>query len=125
MRIREGQVRSATDETPFVGCARRYLERHYAEKVSLVDLARLCGTSAGHLNHVFSQEVGQPPRAFQNAVRVRKAAQLLLRGLPVKQVATEVGFHDQSHFARHFKRVMGLPPALYIERTRTTKRSED
>jgi len=43
---------------------------------------------------------------------------LLLAGVPGSVVAAEVGFFDQSHFARHFKRFCGMTPSMYLKRSR-------
>jgi transcriptional regulator GlxA family with amidase domain len=55
------------------------------------------------------------PHAYQTQVRVRRAKLLLREGLPVTQVAVEAGFYDQAHLTRHFKRIVGLPPARYVK----------
>jgi AraC-like DNA-binding protein len=36
-------------------------------------------------------------------------------------VATEVGFFDQSHFGRHFKRCCGMTPSMFVERAAARK----
>jgi AraC-like DNA-binding protein len=41
---------------------------------------------------------------------------MLLEGVPGSVVATEVGFFDQSHFGRHFKRCCGMTPSMFIQR---------
>jgi AraC-like DNA-binding protein len=40
---------------------------------------------------------------------------LLQAGLPINEVATEVGFDDQAHLTRHFKQIVGLTPGWYIK----------
>ncbi|MFI9384650.1 helix-turn-helix domain-containing protein [Kutzneria sp. NPDC052558] len=44
------------------------------------------------------------------------ARHLLLSGLPAGTVAVEVGFYDQSHLTRHFKRMLGVSPSRYARR---------
>jgi AraC-like DNA-binding protein len=48
-------------------------------------------------------------------VRIRRAQTLLLAGVPGSVVAAEVGFFDQSHFARHFKRFCGMTPSSFLQ----------
>ena len=46
--------------------------------------------------------------------RIRKAQELLENGMKVVDVATAVGFCDQSHLCRAFKKQMGITPEEYI-----------
>jgi AraC-like DNA-binding protein len=54
-------------------------------------------------------------------VRIRRAQTLLLAGVPGSVVAAEVGFFDQSHFARHFKRFCGMTPSSFLQSARSVK----
>jgi AraC-like DNA-binding protein len=92
---------------------RNYLHDHYADDVTLEELARLANLSPFHLNRVFRQTVGIPPHAYQIQVRLEHAKALLAAGVPIKQIATQVGFFDQSHLTYHFKRVLGFTPGTY------------
>nr|WP_246600671.1 AraC family transcriptional regulator [Candidimonas humi] len=91
-----------------------YLEAHYAENISLEDLAGIAEVSPFHLNRVFAHKVGMPPHAFQTQRRIDRAKQLLLGGMSVIDAALETGFFDQSHFTRHFRRIVGVPPRSYV-----------
>jgi AraC-like DNA-binding protein len=66
-----------------------------------------------HLARGFAREFGLPPHAYQIALRVERARALLARGLRAVDVAAAVGFADQSHFARHFTRAVGVTPGRY------------
>ena len=96
-----------------VGLAREYLDDNRAKNVSLEELASLVHLSPYHLARVFKEEVGLPPHAYQTQARVRRSKELLLRGWPVSRAAHEAGFFDGSHFARHFKRLVGVSPGSY------------
>jgi AraC-like DNA-binding protein len=93
--------------------AREYLEGCYARNVSLEDLAGVCGLSRYHLIRVFREAVGLPPHAYLTGVRLRRAKELLAAGVPVGEVATEVGFADQSHLTRRFKGTFGITPGRF------------
>ncbi|WIG60061.1 MAG: Transcriptional regulator, AraC family [Ktedonobacterales bacterium] len=92
---------------------REYLAEHYAEAVTLRELASLADLSPFHLLRVFSATAGLPPHAYLTQVRVSRAKGLLVAGMPLAQVAALTGFTDQSHFTRHFKRIVGVPPGHY------------
>ena len=61
----------------------------------------------------FTQQFGLPPHAYLLQARIKKARTLLRTGMPRAEVAAAVGFADQSHFARHFKKIMGVTPSQY------------
>ena len=92
---------------------REYLDAHFADHLSLNQLAQVACLSPYHLNRVFSQEVGLPPHKYQSQVRVARARNLLLQGMPIKQIAAQTGFADQSHLTRQFKRLMQVTPGQY------------
>jgi AraC-like DNA-binding protein len=92
---------------------RDYIIDHFDQKISLQKLSKLVNLSQFHLNRVFSREVGMPPHAFQNQVRITRAKQLIKNGVPLSEVAVETGFADQSHFHRHFKKLMLITPGEY------------
>ena len=95
---------------------REYLEDHYAENVSLEQLAGFVNVSPFHLLRVFRDVVGLPPHTYLTQVRVRRARQLLQASLRPAEVALAVGFSDQSHLTRHFKALVGVTPARYAGR---------
>lgn len=104
-----------------VGRAREYLAEHYARNVSLSELARVANLSPFHLTRVFTREVGMPPHAFQTQVRVARAKRLIRAGLPLSDVAAATGFADQSHFIRHFKRLMKVTPGAYSKKSKNVQ----
>lgn len=99
------------------GVARRvrdYLEAHAHERVALDDLARLTGASGYQVMRQFQKVMGLPPHAYLTQIRVERAKRLLAHHVPPAQVAALVGFYDQSHLTRHFKRIVGVPPSQYM-----------
>ena len=94
---------------------RQYIEAHYADNLSLQQLASLVNLNPFHLTDVFRQGVGLPPHAYLNQVRVDRARQLILAGEPLAQVAYETGFVDQSHLTRRFKQIVGCTPGQVLK----------
>jgi AraC-like DNA-binding protein len=80
----------------------------------LAELARAAGASPFHLVRIFRKELGLPPHAYINQVRIRHAKDLLDAGVSLAAAAVSVGFSDQSHFGRHFKRTVGVSPARFV-----------
>lgn len=89
------------------------LPERLADAPSLAELADLTGLSQFALLRAFQRETGMPPHAYLNHLRVRRARLLLDKGLAPADVAAQTGFADQAHLTRHFKRVVGVPPAAY------------
>jgi AraC-like DNA-binding protein len=104
-------------ESAAVRRTREFIAEHFAESISLAALANLTGLSPFHLNHAFCLEIGIPPHAYQIQVRITRAKAMLLRRVPISEVAFTMGFADQSHFARHFRRLTGITPAEYASRS--------
>lgn len=92
---------------------REYLKANLSRNVALDDLAAMSGVSPYHLVRVFGQEVGLSPHAYFEQARVHQARRLLKQGMPITDVALELGFTDQSHLHRHFKKLTGVTPGIY------------
>ena len=61
----------------------------------------------------FRAAVGMPPYAWLAQYRVARARALLEAGLRPAEAATRVGFADQAHLTRWFRRVLGVTPGAY------------
>ncbi len=90
-----------------------YMHDCYADALSLHALAALVHLSPYHFVRLFKAELGLPPHTYLTQLRVQRAKGLLHSGLPIAAVAQQVGFADQSHLTRHFKRIVGVPPGQY------------
>ncbi|GLI02479.1 helix-turn-helix transcriptional regulator [Phytohabitans aurantiacus] len=80
---------------------------------SLAEIAGEVGLSRYQVVRAFREAVGMPPYAWLAQHRVRRARTLLLAGHRPADVAGLVGFADQAHLTRWFRRVMGVTPAVY------------
>ncbi len=99
--------------------AREYIDAHYDADLSLGDLAALVDLSAFYFARAFQKDVGLPPHAYLETVRINRARELLLQGVPIVDVSVAVGYGDQSHFTHRFKRLLGITPGQFSE-TRST-----
>lgn len=108
-----GKARVVGRESSAVRRAREYLEAHYSENVSLAQLGRLASRSCFHIARAFSKEVGLPPHAYLESIRIRHARRFLLSGMSPVETALAVGYPDQSHFTHRFRRLTGLTPGQY------------
>ncbi|WP_460862944.1 AraC family transcriptional regulator [Nocardiopsis coralliicola] len=96
-----------------VAQARQLLESRLTDPPTLEELAAHCGTAPFALLRAFRSVHGLPPHAYLTDLRVRRARSLLAGGLPPADTAASVGFADQAHLTRHFKRRVGVPPGAF------------
>lgn len=94
--------------------ARDFLHSHFSEPIILTDVALLVGVHPTHLARAFRQAyrftIGQYVRRLRIEFACREA---LLTDTSLTEIATAVGFYDQSHFSRTFKQIVGLAPSQY------------
>jgi AraC family transcriptional regulator len=97
-------------------CAVDYIHDHLGENPSLAEIASAVNLSPYHFTRLFKESTGQAPHQYVIQVRLEEARRLLLSGaLSTSEVAHLVGFADQSHLTRHFKRVYNVTPKLFAE----------
>lgn len=78
------------------------------------NLAISLGVSPGHLWKVFRRAVGENPREYLAKHRLSIAKELLLKGIPIKSIASMFNYTDTSSFSRFFKSQVGLTPREFI-----------
>lgn len=93
--------------------AEEILRQRLVSPPSLEELATLVGSAPHPLLRAFRRHFGLPPHAYLNQFRVIRARTLLAGGQSPADVAHLVGFADQSHLTRHFKRHTGVGPGAY------------
>ncbi|UBU16928.1 AraC family transcriptional regulator [Nonomuraea gerenzanensis] len=104
-----------------VRAALELLHESLVDPPALEDLAAAVGARPFALLRAFKAATGLPPHAYLTSLRVRQARRLLQAGVRPARVAAEVGFTDQAHLNRHFKRIVGVPPAAYQRAAGTYK----
>lgn len=105
--------------------AREYIDAFFDHNLSIEKVAAVAGLSPYHFIRVFGRHTGLPPHTCLTQVRVRRARAMLKAGQTVATAACAVGFADQSHLNRHFKRLTGITPGKYrriVQDRRRTRR---
>ena len=96
-----------------------YIQDQLDADLTVSGIAQAVGMSPYYFTRLFKESTGQPPHQYVVEARVRKAKELLTTGqFTISEAAHQVGFVDQSHLTRHFKRVFGLPPKRLLSRRR-------
>jgi AraC-like DNA-binding protein len=97
---------------PAVAVAHDFLNRNFTRTISLLRLSSLCGVNKYEMVRRFRRAFGVSPHAYQLQLRV-DYSKTLLGKLSAADIAFRLGFADQSHFGRHFRRVTGVTPGVY------------
>ena len=100
-----------------IGRLRAYVDRRLDQTIDLKALAAEARLSAFHFARAFKQSQGVTPHHFILQRRLEKARHLLEQGqLSLAEIATTVGFADQSHFSRRFREHVGISPGEFRRR---------
>lgn len=98
-----------------------YIDTHYAEPISISNLASRVFLTPCYLTHCFKEATGYSPKQYLMRTRLACAKDLLLHtALPVSEVAYRAGFSDVNNFIRTFRRETGTTPLRYRDRTAET-----
>jgi AraC-like DNA-binding protein len=103
--------------------ARKFIEEHSGEELSLRKVAKTANISANHLSEKFKQVTGVNFVDYIALTRFEKACHLLLNSnLRISEIAFAVGFQSLSQFNRVFKKLSGKSPSAYRAANREQKR---
>ena len=123
-RIRQayGAAHPAVDHLPTVPesdlaeALRAYLDDRATTTVTMAEASAVVGASPTRLVRAFDAAFGITPHAYVLARRLDLARDRILDGEPLASVAAEVGFFDQAHLTRRFKRFLGVTPGRFRDR---------
>ncbi len=109
-------ARQQTGSEPrHIALIQEYLRSNLHRNVALKELTELTGLSKAYVIRSFRRIVGMPPYEWLLQLRIQEARQCLQDGDRICDLAIELGFADQSHFHRRFKRLTGMTPSAYAE----------
>jgi AraC-like DNA-binding protein len=91
-----------------------HLNTAYDREISVEEMARIAGLSQAWFSTTFKKETGVAASEYLIEIRIIKACELLNQTRKsVSEICYAVGFKDQSHFTKVFKRIMGMTPLDY------------
>lgn len=92
----------------------KYMEQHYAEKLTLQDVANHCYVSHWHLSKLLNGQAGKSFYDILNEIRIENAKVLLAdRSLKIAEIGERVGYSDPAHFAKSFRKITGISANEY------------
>lgn len=103
----------ATDER--IRAALHFMEEHFAEPISVEQLAAVAGMSEPRFYPAFKAALGVSPVVYLNRLRVERAILLLLSDPeePIERISDAVGFSSATYFRRVFRAATGKTPRAY------------
>lgn len=114
----EDHTAQTAQEPPSRSISKNYVKKtleflgdHYAEPISLEDVASVCGVTKYHLAREFKRYTGQTVFTYVNVLRCKKAEICISKGMTVTEAARECGFESTPYFSRTYKRLMGRSPS--------------
>lgn len=92
----------------------KYIFEHLYEKISLSILADYSSMNPCYLSHLFKKEVGVSISDYIQKERIEESKKLILSGKKsLVDIYVPLGFIDQSHFSKTFKKFVGITPKEY------------
>lgn len=112
--LEELRARLDQEKVRPIALAKRYIEEHYAEPLSLDEVCSQVGFSASYFSTLFRKETGQTFLEYLSEVRIEEAKKLFRETrLTMEAICQMVGIHDYKRFAKNFKKVNGISPKEY------------
>lgn len=91
-----------------------YMHSHYAENLSLQNIADHFYLSPNHVARLFKYYTGNSVMSYLHLLRINHAKKMLKEGMSIKDTSAKVGYENLNVFYRHFKMIVGMTPAEYV-----------
>lgn len=113
-QLQQGKSYIAQKNEELVRTLTDYLDRHYAEPLTLDQISAAMHMSISHLSHLFKRETGVSPMQYVIHRRIGEAQSLLMETrLPIHSIEERLGFGSSCHFTAMFKKYVGISPREY------------
>ena len=90
-----------------------FIQEHYAERITLDDIAAVLYIDKYNLARKFKEQTGNTIINYANEIRCDNAKRLILEGTPVHEAARLCGFNNMSFFTKTFKKHIGKTPSAF------------
>lgn len=88
-----------------------YIKDCLETNISLDELALNSSLSKYHFLRIFKNSTGITPHQYILNQKIERSKELILKGMNLSEVAFNLGFNDQSHFIKTFKKTYGYVPS--------------
>ncbi|WP_174812915.1 helix-turn-helix domain-containing protein [Paenibacillus cellulosilyticus] len=94
----------------------RYLEDHYSNPITVKQLAEQVKLTASRYSAMFKALTGKKPLDYLNQLRINRSKERLLSAnMPLREIASKVGFVDEYYYNRRFRQITGTTPRQYAQ----------
>lgn len=105
---------SGKNSRQIVDNAAEYIQTHYMEDIDFSAIAGELGFSSAYLTKLFNKYIGDTPLKYLTDIRMEEARKLLANtSLPIREVGEKVGYPDQFHFSKTFRKATGKNPTAF------------
>ncbi|AIQ68149.1 AraC family transcriptional regulator [Paenibacillus graminis] len=99
--------------------AKQYIEAHYTEPLTVEQLAQTAEFSPKYFIDLYKKKYGKSALEYAAELRLQQAKRLMAHsGVRLRDIAHQVGYADEFYFSRKFKKMIGVPPAVYMKSRR-------
>jgi len=114
--VRDEPNMAPTERKAILGNIERYLRQNYHLHVNNQTLASTFGYVPSYISMLFRQVYGVSPGEYLTQIRLKQAKRLMLShpDMLIREVAERVGFKNQHHFSRTFKKKVGVWPTHFV-----------
>ncbi|WP_300598873.1 helix-turn-helix domain-containing protein [Niabella sp.] len=103
-------MRTANEKDVIQQCI-QFMKQHLDKPLRLDEISTAVGLSASHLSSLFKKQVKSSPIHLFTSLKIQKACQMLMDSSHnIKTISYSLGYEDQYHFSRVFKKIMGVAP---------------
>ena len=118
------KVKTATEKKLSASASgvKEYVAAHLYERISVAEVAESLGMNASYLNSSFKQQTGECITDYIQKQKVEEAKMLLMTcDDSLSEIWTSLGYYDQSHFSKIFKKHTGFTPKQYRVKTHNSQ----
>jgi AraC-like DNA-binding protein len=113
----ENRRGSLTPPDHLVDRSLAFMKKNISQRIRLEDLAQHLHASVSTISHRYRAATGEAPIQTLHRMRMLQAKRLLVEGSSLRQIAEALGFYDEHHFSRAFKKGEGLTPLQFAQQS--------
>ena len=110
-------VDSAGDSNRYTGKLKQYIKKHFADDITVADIASAMNLSESHLNRIFRHDTGCSINEYRIMVKMYMACSFLAdENIRIQEVAKRIGVENQRYFSVFFKKYTNMTPLEFREK---------
>lgn len=100
-------------QTSYAQAIEVYLAKNYSEPISIQGIAHHFHLNPSYIQRIFKKATGMSIVTYVNNLRIKKAAQMMMSGMPLIEIAISCGINSRQHFWKLFQKYYGCSPNEY------------